>query len=798
MSRTRHLVVVEAYEGMLEFRSDEPLELAAARGLGLPLAELAAPLDARCTVLVWDEWLDLERQGHLFTSWMPVPATRPVEPLSWAPSFDGIASARARLLPIPATDPHHGQSLRFLGPSLRGHGLLANSDPLFYLSYRLNQELVALHRRDPITAVILPFWGGLGYMPQLARATGIVESLNVPFAVVVTGCSRIRQAANQEGLWSREAVTRRQMEDLSLGLADEVLVFGPRGAALARAGRPTGSGPPVTVPRRVAAVALQAVERAAHTRRRAAAPAAFFLYEPLEPASGALLALEASVQLGQRGFRPQHPLICAGPDMRFAPMTPRSFRDYWSSRGFMRQLEAEGCWRWQRGRPDTEGAFPVRLYPSLFEHLPEVWTELGRGSAVLLSPAAAEGLAGEAELPPGVVLPPEPDAAALATAILALTAGEREEVERRRADLCQAVADAQRGPARAALLDNVLAALEALFGSPSARQDLGRTARLLLDRRVPLGDVEVGSAKPPPPAAGTRPGSLTVVVPCYELGSLAVETVRSIWVSARPPDELLLIDDGSTGEATRRALAELEAEAVRGGRPLRVIRQPNRGLAAARNAGIAAATGEFISCIDGDDLIAPPFFRLAVELLQRFPALGGVAAWSILFNEEGVQGHWNAPQPELPFLFTENCVFVPTVVRTALLRELGGYDVFQRYNYEDWELSCRMLAAGWPIVTIPSYLQHYRVRRDSLYRTMTPVQNQVMRELMLGSHRETVDRFGVEIAMLMENRLMRGIDPIPSLIAGGQQGVAARAKDRLVRTGRSALEAALRRVRPAQ
>jgi GT2 family glycosyltransferase len=104
-------------------------------------------------------------------------------------------------------------------------------------------------------------------------------------------------------------------------------------------------------------------------------------------------------------------------------------------------------------------------------------------------------------------------------------------------------------------------------------------------------------------------------------------------------------------------------------------------------------------------------------------------------------------------LFVENLVFVPCLTRTDLLRQLGGYDPRQRYNFEDWELSVRLLAAGWPIVTIPAFLARYRVRPDSLLRTLTPIQNQVMRERLLETHRETAARFGPEIALQVEHRL---------------------------------------------
>jgi glycosyltransferase involved in cell wall biosynthesis len=186
-----------------------------------------------------------------------------------------------------------------------------------------------------------------------------------------------------------------------------------------------------------------------------------------------------------------------------------------------------------------------------------------------------------------------------------------------------------------------------------------------------------------------------------------------------------------------------------------VLRQPNAGLARARNAGLAAARGRFISFLDGDDLIAPDFYGHALDLLEREPRLGGVAAWAETFGEGVAPGFWNAPQPELPLLLVENTVFVPCMVRTALLRELGGYDPEQRYNYEDWELSIRLLASGHPIITIPRYLHRYRVRRDSLFRTMTAAQNQTMRELLLEKHRATLQRFPVEVSMLLEGRMMK-------------------------------------------
>jgi len=323
-----------------------------------------------------------------------------------------------------------------------------------------------------------------------------------------------------------------------------------------------------------------------------------------------------------------------------------------------------------------------------------------------------------------------------------------------RRELCSRVVAAHRGETRRRFFSDTTEALQRVLRSRPERQNLSKVAVLFLDRRAPLftlaQDAKTPSLKALP--ARNQKGRLSVVVTCYEMGPPIREAVESVWASDRQPEEVLIIDDGSYGEATLASIRTLENDASQRGLALRVIRQQNRGLAAARNAGLEHASGEFISFLDGDDLVEPLFYRLALQLLEEHPRVGGIAAWAFIFGDDVPDGFWCAPQPELPFLFTENSVVVPCLTRTQLLRDLGGYDMRQRYNYEDWELGIRMLASGWPIVTIPMHLVRYRVRTDSLLRSMTDVQNQVMRELMLTTHRETVSKFAVEINMQSESR----------------------------------------------
>jgi len=759
-SQEKHIVIIEAYQGVLEYLTDEPEDLAAAQGIGLPLDELAGQLEARVTVLCWDEWLKYEQSpGSPFT-WVSKPATRPISPRPFQETASVFISPRVRRISIPAKDPVFGRPFSEGGFSPQSYGLIANNDLMFFVSFCLRQHLTGLARRDPFHAVILPMWGGLGYLSQLSRATGAEPALDVPFVVVATDTSARRQAANQEGLWSLEATIRRQMEDLSLALADGTLAFGPRGESIISNGRLPEAAVPILAPRRVSDSVLDRIAGSEGQDTNLHAPAGYFLYEPQDPASGVLTALDAVALFRNRDADPIHPLITAGPPMIFAPMSPRSFQDYWGSKGFTVELERRKWWQWQREYPVPGGSGRIRLFPSLFEHLPNVWSELARGSLVLLSPAAAEGFAPGAALPGEILLKNEPTAEDLVRALESLSRYDLKKLEGIRRTLCHQVVACHRGDGRARRLEETVSGLEALLTKP-VPQDLSRVSLMVLDRRRPLRDLasEGTPVQISPPHRPAKKPTLSVVVTCYEMGGLVRETVESIWSSDRRPEEVLLIDDGSQGEETLQSIAELEQAAAAQGLPLRVIRQENRGLARARNAGLKAAGGEFISFIDGDDRIEPRFYELAVPLLERHPVLGGVAAWATCFGEQGVTGFWNAPQPELPLLLVENGVIVPCLMRTGLLKELSGYDTDLRYNYEDWELSIRFLALGRPIITIPAYLLQYRERSNSLFRTMTDAQNQIMRERLFEKHRTVVTRFGLELAMLLENRLMRKSGP---------------------------------------
>ena len=738
-----HLVCVDAYEGAMEplGRSGPRAE---GQGLGLPWTDLTERLGATVTLLDWSAWYSYESGWSSIADWEMFPLTRAVERWSSTTGFPPGEIGGTRRRSIEVVDPDDDESLEGRLPSARCRGMLAEGDPLFLLSVLLHRSLVRLHNEQPIDVILLPMFGGLGYVAQLERSTTGAWA-STAFGVVVTSDSETRIRANEEGEWTRAAIARRQREELSLALADFALAFGPRGAARARRGRLPESAAPVLAPRRGAAgLALSSREPFRGSPR-------FVSRLPCDGASGTSALLHAARLVNETSLS----ITCAGPDRVFAPMAPRSFRQYWSGRAWVAELTEAGRWLWEDDVAATAVEASVEVRAGRFSHLDDIGPSLARGDVVVMSQDVADGLGLCHPMPDALVVGGDPNAEEIARCLSRIATLPPGELDGLRLAQCEAVDRSGRGPEWEARVEETAAALRGLAGvRPRTAPSLSRVLQRQCDPRVALADV---ATAPPVRESSSAPATLTAVVTSYGMGELARQTVASIWASTRRPDELLIIDDGSRDQPTRSALEAISADARQRGLPLQVIRQGNQGLASARNAALAVATGTFISFIDGDDLVEPAFYELAVALLEREPALGAVSAWAELFGDGTPDGFWNAPQPELPLLLIENQVIVPAVTRTALLRSLGGYDAGQTYNYEDWELSVRYLARRHPIVTIPRYLHRYRVRAESMYRSMNPAQHVLMRERFLATHRDVAESFALEVALQLEHRLWQRI-----------------------------------------
>jgi glycosyltransferase involved in cell wall biosynthesis len=122
---------------------------------------------------------------------------------------------------------------------------------------------------------------------------------------------------------------------------------------------------------------------------------------------------------------------------------------------------------------------------------------------------------------------------------------------------------------------------------------------------------------------------VSVVIPCYEQAAFVVQAVESALKQTRPGVEVIVVDDGST-DRPDLALSPLLSD----GR-VRLIRQENAGVSAARNRGFAEATGAFVQFLDADDWLDPEKFERQVAWLEERPASAAVGCAIVRTDEAG-------------------------------------------------------------------------------------------------------------------------------------------------------------------
>ena len=236
-------------------------------------------------------------------------------------------------------------------------------------------------------------------------------------------------------------------------------------------------------------------------------------------------------------------------------------------------------------------------------------------------------------------------------------------------------------------------------------------------------------AERPAARPSTTPPLVSVVVPYFKLDEHVRETLLSVQRQTYPRTEVIVVDDGSFRRQDR-VLLDLRREL-----PFTLISQPNAGLGAARNFGIAQARGRYVLPLDADNLLEPQFVERCVAALEADPSLAYVTSWSHYVDETGRRlelpansytpfGNWTR------MLAEQNLAGDGTALLRRHLFDLGLRYRTELTSYEDWFLYRELAHAGHLGAVIPERLFLYRVRAQSMLRQVGMVNNDAIFEEM--------------------------------------------------------------------
>ncbi len=181
----------------------------------------------------------------------------------------------------------------------------------------------------------------------------------------------------------------------------------------------------------------------------------------------------------------------------------------------------------------------------------------------------------------------------------------------------------------------------------------------------------------------------TIVIPCFNHGRFVGEAVASCLAQVDAAVRVVVVNDGSTDEATAE-----QCEAQRGER-VEVIHQENRGLPAARNRGAERASGEYIAFLDADDWLEPTFVSRLAGAIEEADDERISHAYCQERLTEMAEGVWRVPAWDSELMLITNLHPVTALVRRACFEALGGFDEAMTLGYEDWEFWIRCVERGW-------------------------------------------------------------------------------------------------------
>jgi glycosyltransferase involved in cell wall biosynthesis len=221
--------------------------------------------------------------------------------------------------------------------------------------------------------------------------------------------------------------------------------------------------------------------------------------------------------------------------------------------------------------------------------------------------------------------------------------------------------------------------------------------------------------------------AVSIVVPCYNGGRFLGQLLASLDAQTFPDFETIIVDDGSTDPDTLATLRSLPPA-------IRVVRQENQGLAAARNTGFRAASADVVMPLDCDDALAPTFLAEAMEILDMSsPSVGFV------FSDMQATGSLGGVLPRYLSRFDQlflNRLPYALLLRKTAWKSVGGYDVTMRDGYEDWEFNIRLVLAGWEGVRIARPLFRYFVSAEGMLMSRSARQHGRLWRRIIARHRD--------------------------------------------------------------
>jgi glycosyltransferase involved in cell wall biosynthesis len=200
--------------------------------------------------------------------------------------------------------------------------------------------------------------------------------------------------------------------------------------------------------------------------------------------------------------------------------------------------------------------------------------------------------------------------------------------------------------------------------------------------------------------------TVSVIIPCYNHAQYLADCIKSVRLQTFQDFEILVVNDCGT-DNIREVCRDLGVSIH--------SHYENKGVSAARNSGIRKASGDYIMCLDADDMINEHYLERLVHRMEA-DRLDMVGSWLITFGDGNIIW-WGHSRNAVTFseLRVANRTHSGTLFRKSMWKALNGFDETMRHGLEDWEFWLRAVQKGYKLGIHQEALYLYRKGSGTLF-----------------------------------------------------------------------------------
>lgn len=238
---------------------------------------------------------------------------------------------------------------------------------------------------------------------------------------------------------------------------------------------------------------------------------------------------------------------------------------------------------------------------------------------------------------------------------------------------------------------------------------------------------------------------VSIIVPCYNQAVYLPDTINSIIKQTYENWECIIINDGSLDNT--QEIAEFY---VKLDKRICLLSQENKGVAMARNNGIANSFGEYILPLDSDDLIESTYIEKAISYFMENQNTKLVYCKADRFDKK--REYWDLPEYSYEKELWQNVIFCSAIFKRSDYNKTIGYNPNMKGGIEDWDFWLSFLKKGDVVYRIPEVLFHYRFKKKSR-STEADKRKEALYRQIYHNHKDLYEEYVPDI-VLYKNKLL--------------------------------------------